>query len=225
MDTRLISNLIDVSLCLVALFISVRSFDVYSHFRYRRLFILGLSMVLVSLSAAADFTSSYVKVIPLNTDWFLYISQAVGFLFILLSLVQSSDKHLRVLMHLNILAFPPLIGLLLLSPALPSIPDILIRTLLGGSRCLICLLIFFAYFSALTTKPTRFNLLMSASFFLLSIGYFMTMEQDFALSLNQHLLGDLGDITDMIGLVALVTAVSWIGAPTKLDVSARQSRG
>ena len=209
MDSRLIPNLIDVSLCLVALFISVRSFDVYAQFRQLRLFILGLSMVIVSLSAAADFTASYVRAIALHTDWFLYIGQAVGFLFILLSLLQSSDTYLRALMRLNILAFPFLLLLLLLSPVLPDIPNTLTRALLGGARCLICFMIFFAYFSAFTSKPTRFSLLMSASFFLLSVGYLMTLEHSFAPSLTQYLFNDLGDITGVIGLVALVAAVSW----------------
>jgi hypothetical protein len=209
MDSRLIPNLIDVSLCLVALFISVRSFDVYAQFRQLRLFILGLSMALVSLSAAADFTASYVRVVTLNTDWFLYIGQAVGFLFILLSLMRNSENYLRVLMRLNIVAFPLLLLLLLLSPVLPGIPNAVERAVLGGSRCLICFMIFFAYFAAFTSKPTRFSLLMSASFFLLSAGYLMTLEQSFAPSLTQYLFNDLGDITGVIGLVALVAAVSW----------------
>src|SRR5690349_77740 len=101
MNTSLLPNILDVSLCLVALFISVRSFDIYARSRQFRVFILGLSMVLVSLSAAADFTSSYIRAIPLHTEWFLYIGQAVGFLFILLSLVRSSDNYLRNLMRLN----------------------------------------------------------------------------------------------------------------------------
>jgi hypothetical protein len=209
MDTRLIPNLIDVSLCLVALFISVRSFDVYAQFRQLRLFILGLSMVLVSLSAAADFTASYVRVITLNTDWFLYIGQAVGFLFILLSLLRNSESYLRALMRLNIAAFPLLLLLLFLSPVLPAIPTIEVRALLDGSRCFICFMIFFAYFAAFTSKPARFSLLMSASFFLLSTGYLMTLEHSFAPSISQYLFNDLGDITGVIGLVALVTAVSW----------------
>ncbi len=209
MDTRLIPNLIDVSLCLVALFISVRSFDVYAQFRQLRLFILGLSMVLVSLSAAADFIASYVKVIALHTDWFLCIGQSVGFLFILLSLLRNSEGYLRILMRLNIAAFPLLLLLLFLSPVLPAIPSIEARALLDGSRCFICFMIFFAYFAAFTSKPTRFSLLMSASFFLLSAGYLMTLEQSFAPSLTQYLFNDLGDITGVIGLVALVTAVSW----------------
>src|SRR5690349_12034502 len=105
MNNNLIPNLLDVSLCLVALFISVRSFDIYTRSRQFRVFILGLSMALVSLSAAADFTSSYIKAVPLHTDWFLYIGQAVGFLFILLSLLQRSEQYLRNLMRLNFVAF------------------------------------------------------------------------------------------------------------------------
>src|SRR5438128_1325665 len=209
MDARLIPNLLDVSLCLVALFISVRSFDIYSRFRQFRLFILGLSMALVSLSAAADFTSSYVKVIPLHTDWFLYIGQAVGFLFILLSLVQSSDKYLRGLIRLNILAFVLLLILLLLSPVLPDMSDIPTRTLLGFSRLVICMLILLAYFSAYTSKPTRFSLFMSSSFFLFTVDYLSTLEQYFVPSFSQYLFRDLGDIAGVLGLVALVAAVSW----------------
>ena len=209
MNARLIPNLLDVSLCLVALFISARSFDIYSRFRQFRLFILGLSMALVSLSAAADFTSSYVKAIPLHTDWFLYIGQAVGFLFILLSLVQSSDKYLRGLIRLNILAFALLLILLLLSPVLPDMSDIPTRTLLGFSRLVICMLILLAYFSAYTSKPTRFSLFMSSSFFLFTVDYLSTLEQYFVPSFSQYLFRDLGDIAGVLGLVALVAAVSW----------------
>ena len=208
MNTRLIPNLLDVSLCLVALFIAVRSFDIYSRFRQFRLFILGLSMVLVSLSAAADFTSSYVKAITLHTEWFLYIGQSVGFLFILLSLVQSSDKYLRGLMSLNILVFALLLILLLLSPVLPDM-DNSTRTLLGFFRFVICTLVFLVYFSAYTSKPMRFSLFMSTSFFFFTLDYLVTWEQLFASSFNQYLFRDLGDIAGVIGLVVLVAAVSW----------------
>ena len=208
MNARLIPNLLDVSLCLVALFIAVRSFDIYSRFRQFRLFILGLSMVLVSLSAAADFTASYVKVIPLHTDWFLYIGQSVGFLFILLSLVGNSDNYLRGLMRLNILAFVLLLSLLLLSSILPDIDNVT-RTLLGFSRLVICMLILFEYFSAYTKKPTRFSLFMSTSFFLFTVDYLAILELYFVPSFNQYLFLDMGDIAGVIGLAVLVAAVSW----------------
>ena len=136
----LIPHLLDVSLCLVALFIAVRSFDIYARFHQYRLFILGLSMVLVSISAAADFISSYVTVVTLQTDWFLYIGQSVGFLFILLSLVGSSDNYLRGLMRTYIAVFAFLLILLLLSFVLPPM-TMTTRTAFGFSRFVICMLI------------------------------------------------------------------------------------
>jgi hypothetical protein len=209
MDTRLISNLIDVSLCLVALFISVRSFDVYVHFRYQRLFILGLSMALISLSAAADFTANYVTLTVLSTDWFLYLAQASGFLFIFLSLLRSSARYLKFIRALSVLVVPPLLAILLFSPFLPSIADGPIRILLECTRWFISFMIFFAYSFAFTSKATHFNRFMTAAFLLITLGNFMSMTQSFDPNLNSYLLRNLGNITDMIGLVALVIAVSW----------------
>jgi hypothetical protein len=203
----LLPHLLDVSLCLVALFIAVRSFDIYVHFHQYRLFILGLSMVLVSISAAADFIASYVTVISLQTDWFLYIGQSVGFLFILLSLVRSSDRYLRGLMRLDIVAFALLLILLILSPVLPPM-DITTRTVLGFSRFTICLLILIAYFSTYMSKPSRFSLLMSISFFFFTANYLMSLQQYFVPVLNQYIFRDQGDISGVIGLVILVAAVS-----------------
>lgn len=207
MDIRLIVNLSDVSLCLVALYLSARSFDVYARLGYLRLFILGLSMALVSLSAAADFTAIYIRAVTLNVDWFIYISQIVGFLFILLSLLNSTEIYLSTLRFLNILAIPPLFFLLSMSAILPGIPEAWIRELLGSSRLLLCFAIGFAYFSAFVSKPTRFNLLMSSSFFLLSIGYLFALGQ--SNTSGPFVLTDFAGITNVIGLVVLVVAVSW----------------
>jgi hypothetical protein len=209
MDTRLISNLIDVSLCLVALFVSVRSFDVYVHFRYQRLFVLGLSMALVSISAAADFTANYVTIITLHTDWFLYIAQTCGFFFIFLSLLKSSNSFLKLIMTLNVLAVPLLLIVLFLSPFLPGVPSGSLQIVLECMRWLISFMIFFAYFFAFTSKATLFNRFMVAAFFLISFGNFMSMMQSFAPNLNAHLLSNLGSITDMAGLIALIIAISW----------------
>jgi hypothetical protein len=208
MNNNLIPNLLDVSLCLVALFISVRSFDIYSRSRQFRVFILGLSMALVSLSAAADFTSSYIRAVALHTDWFLYIGQAVGFLFILLSLMQSSDKYLRGLMRLNITAFALLLILLFLSPALPKM-DIVTQTVLNLIRFIVCLLIFFVYFTANMSKPTRFSIFMSVSFFFFTADYLMTVEKNFTPILNQSFVVALADVAGVLALVLLVGAVSW----------------
>ncbi len=207
MNTMLIPNLLDVSLCLVALFIAVRSFDIYARFHQYRLFILGLSMALVSLSAAADFTSNYVTAIPLHTDWFVYIGQTVGLLFILLSLAQSSDSYLRGLMRLNIFAFALLLILLLSSAALPEMA-MTTRTLLGFTRLIICVFICIAYFSTYMNKPARFSLFMSIAFFYFTADYVMTLLQYYAPSISQALFRNSADITGVIGLVVLVAAVS-----------------
>jgi hypothetical protein len=203
----LLPHLLDVSLCLVALFIAVRSFDIYARFHQYRLFILGLSMVLVSISAAADYISSYVTVISLQTDWFLYIGQSVGFLFILLSLLRNSDSYLRGLMRVNIVVFAFLLILLLLSPILPPM-DMSTRTVVGFSRVVICMLILIAYFSTYLSKPARFSLLMSISFFFFTANYLMSLQQYFVPILNQYIFRDQGDISGVIGLIVLVAAVS-----------------
>ncbi len=208
MNNNLIPNLLDVSLCLVSLFISVRSFDIYARFRQYRLFILGLSMLLVSISAAADYTANYITVVHLQTDWFLYIGQTIGFLFILLSLTQSSDSYLRGLMNLNILSFALLLILLFLSPALPPIV-ITARGLLGFARVGVCVLILCGYFWAYTNQPTRFSLFMSAAFFLFTADYLMFLLQDYVPTANQFLFRDTADIAGVLALIVLVASVSW----------------
>ena len=203
----LLPHLLDVSLCLVALFIALRSFDMYARFHQYRLFILGLSMVLVSISAAADFISSYIIVIKLQTDWFLYIGQSVGFLFILLSLLRSSDSYLRSLMRLDIVALDLLLILRLLSPVLPPM-SMTTRTVFGFTRTIICLFILIAYFSTYVSKPSRFSLLMSISFFFFTANYLMSLHQYFVPVINQYIFRDQGDISGVIALVMLVAAVS-----------------
>src|SRR5215472_2587952 len=100
----LIPNTLAVILFLVCLFISVRAFYAYARSQSQRVFILGLSMAVIALTAAADFVSSNVNSFSLNTDWFLYIGQATSLLFILLSFVRSSEEYLLRLMRLHVFA-------------------------------------------------------------------------------------------------------------------------
>lgn len=209
MNTALISNLIDVSLCLVALFISVRSFDIYKRIHYRRLFILGLLMALISLSSAADFTRSYIQFTAPGVGWFLYIAQICGFLFILLSLVRSSNAYLKFIMLISVLSVPPLLVILFLAPFLPGIPNGLALAAFESIRWIISFALFFAYFIALASKVTHFNRFMAAAFFFISFGNFMSMLQSFSPILQLQLLSDLGDLTSILGVVALVIAVAW----------------
>jgi hypothetical protein len=207
MNAKLIANLSDVSLCLVALYIALRSFDVYRRFHYLRLLILGLSMVVVSLSAAADFTASYVTVVALHPEWFIFVGQTTGLMFILLGLIKSSDTYLRGLAVLNAWTMPFLLLLLLSSSVLPALHDPLLQVLFGGSRFIICCLIGVAYFSDFINRSTRFSLLMSTSFFLLCIWYLTSTIQP-AIA-GPSIATDLGAIIGIMGLGVLVAAISW----------------
>ena len=162
-------------------------------------------MSIISLTAAADFASSNIPSITLNTDWFLYIGQAISLLFILLSLVRSSDEYLQGLTIWHLGASGLLLALLLLSPTLPGFPNTAIRAILSSSRCILCFGIFFCYVSAFMKKETRFGLLMSLSFLLLALGYLMIAQQYFTVS--QQLFDNAGDIIRLLGLGTLLAAV------------------
>ncbi len=129
----------------------------------------------------------------------------MSFLFIFLSLIRNSEGYFRGLTRLQILASVVLIGLLLFSPTLPAFPDTILKTIVSGSRCVLCFAIFYAYASAFMTKQTRFGLLMTLAFALLGFGYLMIVQQYFALS--GSIYDNAGDIIRVFGLVSLFVAV------------------
>jgi hypothetical protein len=204
-NENLIPNLLAVLLFTVALFISIRAIYLYMQARNPRLFILGVSMGMISLTAAADFISGNITGVNLNTDWFLYLGQAASLLFILLSLVNNDDDYFQRLMRLQVLTSALLIGLLLLSPTLPAFSNVAVKSILSGSRSVLCLGIFYFYTTAFMKKLTRFSLLMSISFALLAFGYLMIVQQYFLSTGSQF--DNLGDIIRMVGLVTLLVAI------------------
>src|SRR5712692_12001731 len=159
MDQNLIANILSITLFLVSLFVALRSFTLYVQVRSSRLCILGVSMTVISLTAAAGFAGDNVTSINLNVDWFNYIGQTVSFLFITLSFVLSSDEYLRGLTRWHVTISALLLILLVLAPVLPAeFPNPAVtKTLLSGSRGLICFVIFFYYVGAFMTKETRFS--------------------------------------------------------------------
>jgi hypothetical protein len=205
LQANLVQNLLAVVLCFITLFVAIRAFYIYAQTHSPRLFILGVSMGILALTAAADFYSSNVANITLNTDWFLYIGQAVSLLFILLSFLGNTDGYFQLLMRLQVLVAALLIGLLLLSPTLPGFPHTAIQALLSGSRGVICFGIFFFYISAFMTKRARFSLLMSIAFLLLAFGYLVLVQQYFVP--NATAFDSAGDIIRMFGLIVLLVAI------------------
>lgn len=207
MSDTFIPNLLAVSLFFVALFVSIRAFYTYVRARSPRLFVLGLSMAVIALTAAADFASSNITTITLNTDWFLYIGQSVSLLFIFLSLLRSSIGYLRRLILWHVCISALLLGFLLLSPALPGFPNTALRAILSGSRFIFCFGILFCYVEAFQRKATRFSFLMGLSFLLLAFGYVMIFQQYFFTSANAVHFDNIGDIIRVFGLITLLVAV------------------
>ncbi len=100
-----------------------------------------------------------------------------------------------------------LLLLFLLTPIVPaSFPDpALTKSLLGGSRSLICLVVSFYYIGAFSLKQTRFSLLMGVAFQLLSLGYWMNMFKYFLPHMTQ--VDQVGDVTRIAGLISLLIAI------------------
>lgn len=205
LQANLVQNLLAVVLCLISLFVSIRALYIYAQTHSPRLFILGVSMGILALTAAADFYSSNVVNSTLNTDWFLYIGQSVALLFILLSFLNNTDGYFQLLMRLQILAAALLVGLLLLSPTLPGFPHTIVQAILSGLRGVICFGIFFFYISAYMTKRARFSLLMGIAFLLLAFGYIVLVQQYFAPGATQF--DSVGDVIRMLGLISLLAAI------------------
>jgi hypothetical protein len=205
MDENFIPNVLSITLFVVSFIISLRAFYLSYRARSRRLFILGLSMFVISLTAAAGYAGDNVTSISLNVDWFNYIGQTVSFIFILLSLFRSSDEYLRKVMAWQIPVSVLLLILMFLAPVLP--PEFpapaVTKSILSGSRGLICLAIFYYYALAFMKKETRFSFLMSAAFLMLSFGYCIIIPK--YISPNDA-LDRGGDIVRVCGLITLFLA-------------------
>jgi hypothetical protein len=206
MDPTFVPNLLSLTLFFVSLFISLRALYLYTRTRSRRIGILSIAMGIISLTAIAGFAGDNVTSISLNVDWFNYIGQTVSFSFILLSFFGSTDTYLRNLMRWQIAVSVLLLGLMALSPVLPpQFPSpALTKSLLSGSRGLICHIIFYYYVVSFMKNETRFSLLMGVAFLALSFGYWIILPK--YISPNDA-LDRTGDIMRVCGLIFLFLAV------------------
>src|SRR5215469_3582663 len=132
MDPNTLSNVLNGLICIASLSIAVRAFVLYAQLRSPRLSVLGLAMSIIALTAAADTVSGSLTTVSLNTDWFLYIGQAVSLGFILTSLFCKSDVSLRHLLLWQVTAIGPVAVFLMLSPVLPDFPSHTLQAVLNG---------------------------------------------------------------------------------------------
>src|SRR5260221_14667400 len=108
MDENFVPNFLSLTLFFVSLFIGIRVFYLYIRSRSRRIFILSLSMGVISLTAVAGFFGGKGTTISLNRDWVNLIGQTEGFLFILLGFFKDSDGYFPKTICWHIAA-PPLL--------------------------------------------------------------------------------------------------------------------
>jgi hypothetical protein len=206
MISSAIPDILAIIMSIVTIIIAVRAFYLYTHVRSPRLFILGLAMGLITLTALADLASGHITSVTLNTNWFLYVGQAVSFLFIFLSLVNSDEGYQQGMMRWHIICSLLAVILLILSPVIPDFPNMAVKFALRGTRTVLCFAIFFSYTAAFMSKQTRFSFLMGTAFLMLSFGYLLIILQ-YAVT-PAELFDNLGDIVRMVGLIALLTAVT-----------------
>ena len=206
MDPNFVPNLLSLTLFFVALFISLRALYLYTRTRSRRIAILSIAMGVIALTAIAGFAGDNVTSITLNVDWFNYIGQTVSFSFILLSFFGGSETYLRNLMLWQIAISVLLLGLMALSPVLPpEFPSPAVtKSLLSGSRGLICHIIFYYYVVSFMKNETRFSLLMGLAFLALSFGYWIILPKYIT---PNDALDRTGDIMRVCGLIFLFLAV------------------
>lgn len=204
-DANQITAVLNAVLSSIFLIISLRALYLYIRLRSSRLFVLALSMSTITLTTTFDTfgdTITQLTHLPFNTDWFLYVGQAIGFLFFFLSVVLQDQGHLRVLVRCQITVSVLVLLPLLLLPMLPALTNPFLRLALSGSRSVICFAIFFYYVSIFTHKESRFSLLMIVSFLLLSFGYLLLLPT--YLLPNQELFDHIGDLVRIGGLMLLL---------------------
>ena len=196
------TNLFEILSGIISFIVALRAFWLFARFRGYRLVILGLAMLVFSLTTMAGIARN-AQLIPMawSTTWFSFTGQTAAFLFIFLSSFQGRDEYLRRLLLLQIILLVPITALLPLAPLLPAVADALTKGLFIGTRALVCFLTFYSYVALFMKKETRFSFLMMIAFLALSIGYATIIPKYFLPHMD--MLSLVGDVIRVLGLLFL----------------------
>lgn len=206
MDPLILSNVLDVGIIFVCALTFVRVCMVYPKVRSPRLIVLALVTVILTLGSAVDLISTNVEGLLAQTDWFIYISQAVALFGLWFSLVGNSEERLRRLVLSMVFALIILICLLVVSPALPELSNVTVRSALGSLRFIACIGIACSYIAGFIQKHSRFGFLMATCFLLLMIGYLLDSQQ-YLLPNYETLFDVSGDVFRLGAYAALFLGV------------------
>lgn len=206
MTSKEVTDLLLVIQATITLLVSVRAFSSYRYTRSPVLFSIGLSMGIIALGGIVGLLGDTLLASSLyNTLWFRYIGQTVGYFFIFLITLRHSERAFKHITRWHVVAVVLLLGLLLLTPQLPTSTNPLLVILLSGSRSVVCFAILMSYASIFINKPTRFNLLMGLAFLLITFGIWIYTMKFF---LVQTLALDyIGDGVRILGLVLFLIAL------------------
>ncbi len=206
MSANSYANIRAIAVVVIALFVMGRSFQIYFQTRSPRLFILGMTMIMIVLTTTADTIGDNIT-FKINSYWFNYFGQTTSFTIFFLSLLSSSEKYLRKLMRWQIALSTLLLFVLIIGPDLPSsFPNLgVIRAVLSSGRAVPCFMISFYYIAAFMKKETLFSLLMAASFEIIALAFYIIFLR--YVSPPQNALQTGGDFLRIIGYTTLLIAL------------------
>jgi hypothetical protein len=206
LNPQQITNILLAIQALITLLIALRAFKFYFRTHSTILLTLGLSMSIIAMGGITGIIDNpFLHANPTyNTIWFRYIGQAVAYLFIFLASLPISAAYSKALNAWHIVATILLLVLMVLTPVLPQDQPSEVIGALSAIRPVINLAIFFSYLTSFNRKQTRFSFLMSAAFFLNSLGLWIYTMKFF---IPESLLYNyLADSIRIVGLVVLYVA-------------------
>jgi len=210
MNANTFANIRAIIIIIIALFIVLRAFYLYSQMRNPRLFILGLTMIMIALTTTVDTIGDNISsFFHLNSYWFNYFGQTISYTFFFLSLVNSSETFLRRLLRLQIAISSLLLIVLLIGPSLPSsFPGLgVTRAILSSGRAVPCFMICLYYSGAFFKKETLFSLLMGAGFLITTLAYYIIFPR--YIYPHQDQIQIAGDLLRICGYFTLLMALLW----------------
>lgn len=194
----------------VTFLISVRAFALYPKTRSPLLFIVGMSMGMITFVGVVgiigdNYNATYFDG-HFTTKWFRYLAQIVSYAFIFLSSLRTSERYLR---HVRIWQWIFTVLLLATLALIPFVPQIqftspTIEASVSLLRGVITFVIFLNYVMIFMRKESRFSFLMGLAFLLIAFGIAITTPQYFEKDMVLYLY--VGDSVRTLGLITLLVA-------------------
>ena len=202
MTSTQITNILLIAQASIAFLIALRAFGRYLRSHNDLLFVLGTSMGIIALVGIIGLIGDNYFAGKFSTKWFRYTAQVVSYSFIFLCSLRSSANYMHLVRRWQLICIGLLLVMLCLTPLLPQLSSPLIEAPVSFLRAVICFAICLSYASIFMQKETRFSLLMSLAFLLISFGIAVTTPWYFEKASVLYLY--VGDGMRTTGLMVLL---------------------